>query len=79
MTTRSPLKLYLDPYDREVRLGPGLFVLLPVSILISVLGLQRFAPVSIAVGFLAAAGGPALLADTVREYGLQAQVRLYKQ
>lgn len=79
MTTKSSLKLYLDPYDREVRLRPGLFVLFPVSLLIGVVGLQRFAPISIAIGFLAAAGGPALLADTVREYGLQAQERLYKR
>lgn len=71
-------ELYLDSYDRQVGLAPGLLVLLPLSITIAVLGLRRYAPVSIAIGVLASAGGPALLADLVRERGHTAQDRLYK-
>lgn len=69
--------IWLDKYDRHARVAPGLWALLPVSFTVLALGLKRYAVVSIGVSLLTAAGGPAVLAKMVREFGLAAQKNLW--
>lgn len=75
----SKVQLYLDGYERQARLAPGLLALLPVSIAIASLGLKALTPVSLALGSLTVVGGPALLADSVRDRGRKVEDRLNKQ
>ncbi|HET9874823.1 MAG TPA: hypothetical protein VFQ37_03560, partial [Mycobacterium sp.] len=69
--------LWLDKYERQARLMPGLLALLPVAITITALGLQNASVVSIAASLVSMAGGPILLSDTVRSFGLRAQRQLW--
>jgi hypothetical protein len=69
--------LWLDKYERRARLVPGLLALLPVAVTITALGLRQAPVVSVVVSLLSLAGGPVLLADTVRSLGLRAQDRLW--
>jgi hypothetical protein len=70
--------LYLDAYERQARLAPGLMALLPVSITVVALGWRNLGVVSVVVGSFTAIGGPGFLADTVRGKGVNAQNHLYR-
>jgi hypothetical protein len=70
--------LWLDRYERRARLAPGLLALLPVAVTITALGLRDAPVVSAVVSLLSLAGGPVLLADTVRTFGTKAQEKLWK-
>jgi hypothetical protein len=69
--------LWLDKYERQARLVPGLLVLLPVAVTVTALGLRQAPVVSVVVSLLSLAGGPVLLADTVRGLGLKVQDDLW--
>jgi hypothetical protein len=69
--------LWLDKYERQARLVPGLLALLPVAVTVTALGLNQAPVVSVVVSLLSLAGGPVLLADTVRSLGLKAQDELW--
>jgi len=71
--------LWLDKYERYTRVAPGLFAVLPVVITVTALGYRQVPVVSVAVSLLSLAGGPVLLADTVRQFGQQAQDRLWSK
>jgi len=70
--------LWLDRYERRARLAPGLLALLPVAVTITALGLRNAPVVSAVVSLLSLAGGPVLLADTVRSFGAKAQLKLWE-
>jgi hypothetical protein len=65
-TTETPKVLWLDKYERYARVAPGLFALLPVVITVIALGYRQVPVVSGVASMLSLAGGPVLLADTVR-------------
>jgi hypothetical protein len=69
--------LWLDKYERQARLVPGLLALLPVAVTITALGLRHAPVVSVVVSILSLAGGPVLLADTIRGLGLKEQDHLW--
>jgi hypothetical protein len=69
--------LWLDKYERYARVAPGLFAVLPVVITMTALGYRQVPVVSVAVSLLSLAGGPVLLADTVRQFGQRAQDKLW--
>src|SRR6266852_7080577 len=69
--------LWLDKYERQARLVPGLLALLPVAVTVTALGLRQAPVVSVVVSLFSLAGGPVLLADTVRGLGLKAQGDLW--
>jgi hypothetical protein len=69
--------LWLDKYERQARLVPGVLALLPVAITVTALGLKHASVVSVIVSLLSLAGGPIVLADTVRSLGLKAQGKLW--
>jgi hypothetical protein len=69
--------LWLDKYERQARLVPGVVALLPVAITVTALGLRHASVVSVIVSLLSLAGGPIVLADTVRSLGLKAQSKLW--
>jgi hypothetical protein len=69
--------LWLDKYERQARLVPGLLALLPVAVTVTALGLRQAPVVSVVVSLLSISGGPVLLADTVRSLGLTAQDQLW--
>jgi hypothetical protein len=69
--------LWLDKYERQARLVPGLLALLPVAVTVTALGLRQAPVVSVVVSLLSLAGGPVLLADSVRSLGLKAQDDLW--
>jgi len=69
--------LWLDKYERQARLVPGLLALLPVAVTVTALGLREAPVVSVVISLLSLAGGPVLLADTVRSLGLKAQEGLW--
>lgn len=69
--------LWLDKYERQARLVPGLLSLLPIAITVMALGLRQAPVVSGVVSLLSLAGGPVLLADIVRRMGLKAQRDLW--
>lgn len=69
--------LWLDKYERYARVAPGLFAVLPVVITVTALGYRQAPVVSVAVSLLSLAGGPVLLADTVRQFGQRAQDSLW--
>jgi hypothetical protein len=71
--------LWLDKYERYARVAPGLLAVLPVVITATALGYRQVPVVSVAVSLLSLAGGPVLLADTVRQFGQRAQDRLWKE
>jgi hypothetical protein len=65
--------LWLDKYERQARLVPGLLALLPVAVTVTALGLRQAPVVSAVVSLLSLVGGPVVLADTVRSLGLKTQ------
>lgn len=69
--------LWLDKYERQARLAPGLLALLPVAVTIAALGFRSAPVISIVASLVSVAGGPMLLADTVRSFGLKAQAELW--
>ena len=69
--------LWLDKYERPTRFVPGLLALLPVAVTVTALGFRQAPVVSGVVSLLSLAGGPVLLADTVRSLGLKAQGKLW--
>jgi hypothetical protein len=69
--------LWLDKYERYARVAHGLFAVLPVVITVTALGYRQVPVVSVAVSLLSLAGGPVLLADTVRQFGQRAQDKLW--
>jgi hypothetical protein len=69
--------LWVDKYERQARLVPGLLALLPVAITVAALGYVREPVISAVVSLLSLAGGPVVLADTVRRMGLKAQRQLW--
>jgi hypothetical protein len=71
--------LWLDKYERYARVAPGLFAVLPVVITVTALGYRQVPVVSVAVSLLSLAGGPVLLADTVRQFGQRAQDKLWNK
>ncbi len=71
--------LWLDKYERYARVAPGLFAVLPVVITVTALGYRQVPVVSVAVSLLSLAGGPVLLADTVRQFGQRAQDKLWSE
>lgn len=78
-TMRLGLAKILDPYDLTARLLPGLLVLLPAILCISVLYGAK-SPIAVALGsVLATCGGPYLLSSFVRTWGQRAQARLFQQ
>ena len=78
-TMRLGLEKILDLYDLTARLLPGLLVLLPAILCISVLYGAK-SPIAIALGsVLATCGGPYLLSSFVRTWGQRVQVRLFQQ
>lgn len=68
---------WLDDYERRARLAPGLLTLLPLVILALSLGIRDRPLVTGALTTLAAAGGPVLIAQTVRHRGLVLQRSLW--
>jgi hypothetical protein len=71
--------LWLDKYERYARVAPGLFAVLPIVITVTALGYRQVPVVSVAVSLLSLAGGPVLLADTVRQIGQRAQDKLWNE
>lgn len=71
--------LWLDKYERYARVAPGLFALLPVVISVTALGYRQVPVVSVVVSLLSLAGGPVLLADTVRQFGQREQDKLWSK
>jgi hypothetical protein len=71
--------LWLDKYERYARVAPGLFALLPVVVTVIALGYRQVPVVSGVASLLSLAGGPVLLADTVRQFGQRAQDRLWSK
>src|ERR1700733_952850 len=69
---------WLDAYERRCRLAPGLLALIPVTVLITALGVRSAPVVSGALSILSLAGGPVLLASFVRGRGHAAQDRLWR-
>lgn len=69
--------LWVDKYERQARLVPGLFALLPAAITVAALGYGREPVISAVVSLFSLAGGPVVLADTVRRMGLKAQRQLW--
>jgi hypothetical protein len=69
--------LWLDKYERQARLVPGLFAVLPIPITVTALGFGRIPVISTIVSLLSLAGGPVLLADTVRRMGRKAERELW--
>lgn len=79
LTMRFGLGKILDPYDLTARLLPGLLVLLPAILCISVLYGAK-SPLAVALGsVLATCGGPYLLSSFVRTWGQRAQERLFRE
>lgn len=70
--------MWLDAYERRCRLAPGLLALIPVTVLITALGVRNAPVVSGALAILSLAGGPVLLASFVRGRGHAAQGRLWR-
>jgi hypothetical protein len=79
VSMRLGLNKVLDPYDLTARLMPGLLVLSPAILCISVLyGAKN--PVAVALAsVLSTCGGPYLLSSFVRTWGQRAQDRLFRQ
>jgi hypothetical protein len=71
--------LWLDKYERYARVAPGFFAVFPVVITVTALGYRQVPVVSVAVSLLSLAGGPVLLADTVRQFGQRAQDKLWNE
>jgi hypothetical protein len=71
--------LWLDKYERYARVAPGLFALLPVVITVIALGYRQVPVVSGVASLLSLAGGPVLLADTVRQFGQRVQDALWAE
>ena len=69
--------LWLDKYERQARLVPGLFAVLPIPITVTALGFGRVPVISAVVSLLSLMGGPVLLADTVRRMGRKAERELW--
>jgi hypothetical protein len=69
--------LWLDKYERYARIAPGLLALLPLVVTVTALGYRQVPVVSVVVSLLSLAGGPVLLADTVRQFGQRAQDKLW--
>lgn len=68
----------VDSYELKARLFPGLLVLLPAILFLTVLYGTK-SPVVVGLGtVLAACGGPYLLSTFVRTWGQRAQDRLYR-
>ena len=79
LTMRFSFDKLLDPYDLTARLLPGLLVLLPAILCITVLYGAR-SPIAVALGsVLATCGGPYLLSSFVRTWGQRAQDRLFRK
>jgi hypothetical protein len=71
--------LWLDSYERRCRLAPGLFALLPLTVVVTALGLRHAAVVSVAISVLSLAFGPVLVASVVRKFGYAAQDELWRK
>jgi hypothetical protein len=69
--------LWLDKYERYARVAPGVLALLPVVVTVTALGYRQVPVVSVVVSLLSLAGGPVVLADTVRQFGQRAQDKLW--
>ncbi len=69
--------LWLDKYERQARLAPGLLMLLPLAVTVTALGFRSVPVVSIAASLVSVAGGPVLLAGTVRGFGLKVQPHMW--
>ena len=70
--------IWLDAYERRARLVPGLLALLPIAIVAIALGIDDAPVASSAVSLLSVTGGPVLLADVVRSWGLGVEARPYR-
>lgn len=75
----TPKVLWLDKYERQARLVPGLLALMPIAITITALGLRSTSVTSIVASLMSMAGGPILLSNTVRGFGLKAQGKLWAE
>jgi hypothetical protein len=71
--------IVFDAYERRARLAPGLLALLPVSVAVVALGIDQTPVVSAFGGIATAAGGPILIADTVRSRGRRLETSLFKK
>ncbi|WP_159944898.1 hypothetical protein [Nocardiopsis sp. FR6] len=77
MNMTGVLNLWLDDYERQARLAPGVLTLLPVAVIAVIYGL-RFSPLITSLGsFILLAGGPLLLAETVRHQGRKVQEKIW--
>jgi hypothetical protein len=69
--------VWLDEYERRARLIPGLLVIFPLAILLSVLSLRQLPTVSYAMGAAAIIGMPVVVADIVRQRGRKTEKTLW--
>jgi hypothetical protein len=67
-----------DPYELKARLFPGLLILLPAILHLTLLYGPKNPLVAALGSVLTACGGPYLLSSFVRTHGLRAQERLYR-
>lgn len=72
------IDLWLDEYERQARLAPGVLALLPVAVVVVIYGVS-FSPLVTSLGsLLFLAGGPLLLAETVRHQGRKIQEDIWQ-
>ncbi len=69
--------LWLDKYERYARVSPGLLALIPIPVTVTTLGFRQAPVISVTASVLSIAGGPVLLADTIRQFGQRTQDKLW--
>jgi hypothetical protein len=70
--------LWLNEYQRYARLAPGLLIVLPIALTITIFGIPEQAALSSVLTLLSLAGGPLLLAEIVSHRGRKSQVKIWK-
>src|SRR5699024_7366510 len=77
MKVTSLISLWLDDYERQARLAPGVLALFPIAVVAVVYGLRSSPLATVLSPLLFLPGGPLLLAESVRHQGkgVQAKIR----
>src|SRR5699024_4600690 len=77
MKVTSLISLWLDDYERQARLAPGVLALSPIAVVAVVYGLRSSPLTTVLSSLLFLAGGPLLLAESVRHQGKRVQAKIW--
>ncbi|WP_340676200.1 hypothetical protein [Paraperlucidibaca sp.] len=79
MSISDILNKVRDPYDLKARVAPGLWVLFPLMITAACLVGPKHPLLTAILSLAGACGGPYLLSNLIRTWGVKAQNKLYER